>query len=304
MRLLRRYKIKLLYLTDKPTWSPRYLFFHLAGVKRIVVHDRISGQRAKRPLLLREAKQVLHLIPWLAGDLFIGVSDFVVERLIGVNGTPRRRTVRIYNGIPLDSFAAGPDEYLHDVLGLPTSTRIVFFAGRAQPYKGVPTLIEAAALLRREQIPDLAFVCCGAGPALASFQEMILEKRLDNFFFLGRRDDVPHLLRSATIAVVPSVWAESFGLAVIEAMAAKVPVVASRVGGIPELVDHGETGLLVTPGDPVELAQAIKDLLNDPAERKRLSRHACQDATQRFDIERTIEALQEQVVDLLNPIKR
>ena len=239
----------------------------------------------------------------MAGDLFIGVSDFVVERLIGVNGTPRRRTVRIYNGIPLDSFAAGPDEYLHDVLGLPRSTRIVFFAGRAQPYKGVATLIEAAALLRHEQIPDLAFVCCGAGPALASFQEMILEKRLDNFFFLGRRDDVPHLLRSATIVAVPSVWAEAFGLTVIEAMAANVPVVASRVGGIPELVCHGETGRLVAPGDPVALAQAIKDLLNDPAERERLARRAFHDVRQRFDIEQTIKALEKQMVGLFGRIR-
>jgi glycosyltransferase involved in cell wall biosynthesis len=269
-----------------------------------VVHDRTSGQRARRALLIRTAKKALHLVPWLAGDRFIGVSDFVVERLLSVNGTPPQRTVRIYNGIPLDSVTSGSETDLHDILDISSSTRIVFFSGRAQPYKGVPVLIEAAELLRRDRVPDLAFVCCGDGPALASFQNLVLAKRLDNFFFLGRRDDVQQLLRSATMVAVPSVWAESFGLTVVEAMVANVPVVASRTGGIPELVCHGRNGLLVTPGDPVELAKAIKELLNNPQERKRLSQQGCHDAMRRFDIERTIEALQEQVVGLLTSVKR
>lgn len=290
LRLLRRYRIGVLYLTDLENWSWRYPLFHLAGVRRIVVHDRTSGARDRRRGVTGGLKRLLHRVPTLAADCYIGVSEFVARRLVAV-GAPPRRVHRVYNGIELPRFAGGPDGYLHDQLQLPRTTRIVFAWGRAQPYKGIEVFIDAAARIEAEAVADVAFVYCGDGPAFALFQARTAERGLRRFHFLGRREDVPRLLRSVTVAVVPSVWAEAFGLTVVEAMAAGVPVVATAVGGIPEIVDDGMTGLLVPPGDAAALASAIVRLLGDPAGRAALAGRAGEMVTARFSIDQTVAGL-------------
>lgn len=288
-RLLRRERVGVLYLTDQPTWSSRYLLFRLLGrVRRIVVHDRTSGERSLRPLPVRATKRLAHrLLPFTA-DQFVGVSDFVVRRLRSVNGTPPERTVRIYNGIDLSRFDGRTGESLHRLLGIPASTPVVFACGRAMPYKGVPVLLWAAHELHKSH-PDVHFVYAGDGPRLEQFREDAKTLGLTQFHFLGKRADTADLLRSATIAAVPSVWAEAFGLTVVEAMAAGIPVVASEIGGIPELIEPGETGLLVSPNAPVALANAIRALLADPSLRARLGAGGREAARVRFSLERVAD---------------
>jgi glycosyltransferase involved in cell wall biosynthesis len=285
LRLLRRHQIRVVYFTDLEGWSWRYPLFHLAGVRRIVVHDRTSGERVRRTGWLGALKRLVHRIPTLAADGYIAVSDYVAERLVAV-GAPPARVHRVYNGIDLARFAGGPTTAIHEVLGLPPSTRVVFASGRAQPYKGIDVLIDAAARIEAAGTPDVAVVYCGDGPGLAGFKARAAAQGLRRFHFLGRRDDVPRLLRSATVAVVPSLWAEAFGLTVVEAMAAGVPVVASAVGGIPEIA----SGILVPPGDAGVLAETLMHLLDAPAERAELVRRA-RERVQQFSIEGTVAGL-------------
>lgn len=290
LRLLRRHRIGVLYLTDLENWSWRYPLFHLAGVRHIVVHDRTSGERDRRGGALGVLKRALHRMPTLAADCFIGVSDFVARRLITVGAAPAR-VHRVYNGIDLTRFAGGPDGYLQDQLGVPRETRVVFASGRAQPYKGIDVVIDAAA--RLSALPGVAYAYCGDGPALEALRRRAEERGLRHFHFLGRRDDVPRLLRSAAVAVVPSLWAEAFGLTVVEAMAAGVPVIATRVGGIPEIVTDGETGVLVPAGDATALAAALERLLG-PGGRERcatMSANGPSLVRERFSIERTVAGL-------------
>lgn len=290
LRLLRRYDIDVLYFTDFGHWSWRHPLFHLAGVRRIVVHDRTSGERDARPGLLGAVKRALHRVPTLGADCYIGVSEFVARRLVGA-GAPPQRVHCVYNGIDLARFAGGADGYLQQQLGLSRGTRVVFASGRAQPYKGFEDFIDAAALLEAQGVPDVAFVYCGDGPTLEALRARAAERGVRAFHFLGRRDDVPRLLRSASVAVVPARWAEAFGLTVVEGMAAGVPVVASRVGGIPELVEDGRTGLLVEPGDAAALSRAIRRLLDAPALATALARSAAEEAGRRFSVERTVAEL-------------
>lgn len=290
LRLLYRHRIGILYLTDLENWSWRYPLYHLVGVRRIVVHDRTSGDRPRRRGLLGFAKRFLHQVPWLAADQFIGVSDFVAGRLVDV-GAPPSRVRRVYNGIEVARFSGGPDGFLQSLLHVSATTRVVFASGRAQSYKGFDVLIAAAAQIERQGIPAVAFAYCGAGPDLERLRAEAAALGLRAFHFLGRREDVPRLLRSAAVAVVPSVWAEAFGLTVVEAMAAGVPVVASRVGGIPELVTDGVTGLLVPPGDPAALAAGIHRLLDDAELRGAIARAGSEVARSRFDIEQTVGSL-------------
>jgi glycosyltransferase involved in cell wall biosynthesis len=103
---------------------------------------------------------------------------------------------------------------------------------------------------------------------------------------------------SATVAVVPSLWAEAFGLTVVEAMAAGVPVVASSVGGIPELINQRVTGLLVPPGDASALAAALRELLDDSVLRARMGPKARETAWARFSHTRVADELAAVLLDL------
>ena len=94
------------------------------------------------------------------------------------------------------------------------------------------------------------------------------------------------LIRDADVAVFPSIWQEPFGMTVVEAMATETAVVASRVGGIPEIVEHGVTGLLVEREDPAALSEAVLTLLGDPQRRDRLARAGRQRAVERFSWKR------------------
>jgi glycosyltransferase involved in cell wall biosynthesis len=288
--LLRRRKVRLLYLTDQPSWSLRYLLFRLVGVRKIVVHDRTSGTRSRRPAPVRLLKRLIHRLPGIAADRWIGISKFVVHRLIEVNGVPPGRVVLVYNGIDLARFEGTSPGALQHALGLPAGTMVVFASGRAMPYKGIPVLIQAAALMAQTD-PEVHFAYAGDGPAREEFEREVRSLGLNRFHFLGKRTDTAELLCSATVAVVPSVWAEAFGLTVVEAMAAGVPVVASAVGGIPELVDPDVTGILVPPGDAAALADALRRLIQDPALREQMGGKARAAAVARFSHTRVANEL-------------
>jgi glycosyltransferase involved in cell wall biosynthesis len=170
-----------------------------------------------------------------------------------------------------------------------------------QPYKGFHVLLDAVRRLRQQGREDVVLALCGEGPQLPELREQARPLG-EQVRFLGRRDDVPQLLGGATIAVVPSLWEEAFGLAVAEGMAAGVPVVASRIGGIPEQVEDGQSGLLVPPGDADALAGALLRLLSDPEERTRLAAQGRERARNHFSIERTVAALHRVLLAHLEPV--
>jgi glycosyltransferase involved in cell wall biosynthesis len=143
-------------------------------------------------------------------------------------------------------------------------------------------------------------VYCGDGSGLPRLRSHAEERGVTRFHFLGRRDDIPSLLGSATLAIVPSHWGEAFGLTVVEAMAAGVPVIATRVGGIPELISHQRTGILIPPKSAEALAEAIRELLHDPEKRAQLSAAGREDARSRFGVERVVEDL-DHILEKVSP---
>jgi glycosyltransferase involved in cell wall biosynthesis len=300
LTLLRRNRIRVLYLTDRPTWSPLYVLFRAAGVRRILVHDRTSGERRRRFAPVQLAKQLLHRMPWIAGDIFIGVSEYVTRRLQEVNGTPASRTVCVHNGIDLTRFHDLDPGYLRRQLRLAADAPVVFFAGRAEHYKGIGVLLDAVKRLQDEG-RSVETVCCGDGPELDHFREHAANLSLKDVHFLGRRSDVAQLLAGATVAVVPSLWAEAFGLTVVEAMAAGVPVVATSTGGIPELVENGVTGVLVPAGDADALAAAIGGLLQDAGLCARMGSAGRERAQRCFEMDRTIAELYQVLDEVIDP---
>jgi glycosyltransferase involved in cell wall biosynthesis len=175
---------------------------------------------------------------------------------------PSRLTV-IPNGIdpgPID--AAEPIERAS--IGLPDSGHLALFVGRLDPQKGLPDLLKAAerVIARR---PDWHLALAGDGPDRPWLLHVIKDRSAlgDRVRWLGRRDDVPGLLKAADLLVLPSLW-EGMPNAVLEAMAARRAVVGTAVEGTEDLVVSGQTGWLVPPRDPAALAYALEEAAADP----------------------------------------
>jgi len=197
----------------------------------------------------------------------------------------------IANGVTVERFTPVP--------GVRPVRRILTVANLRKE-KAHEVLLSAAALLAPSH-PDLSFVIAGDGPRAGELQAMAERLGLrDRVRFLGHVEDVPTLLGSADAFVLPSI-SEAFPNAAIEAMAAGLPVVASAVGGLLDLVDHGRTGLLVPPSDPAALAAAIASLEADPERAARLGAAAREDVAQRYSFDRMVRSFEDLYLRLLGP---
>jgi len=206
----------------------------------------------------------------------IVVSEKQRKEFVSLGITPQRLVVIRY-GLDLERFAGANPADLHAELGLPRSTPLVGVVARLVQIKGQDVLLRAAARLRQRR-PDAHYVIAGDGEARPAYESLARELRMqDRVHFLGWRRDVPGVLKTLAVAVLPTVLDfEGTPLAVIEAMAAGRPVVATDVGGVAEVVRDGETGLLVPPRDTEALAGAIEAQLGDVVGASRMAVQAQQ----------------------------
>ena len=170
--------------------------------------------------------------------------------------------------------------------------RTIITVANLRPEKHHETLIGAAGLLAGE-LPDLRFLVVGDGPRRGELEAMARARGVEHrLTFLGHREDVPQLLGDADLFVLPS-RSEAFPNGAIEAMAAGLPVIASAVGGLLDLIEPERTGLLVEPGDPVALANAIRRLAGDPDLAARIGEAAQAEAQRRYSFTRMVEAFED-----------
>jgi glycosyltransferase involved in cell wall biosynthesis len=219
-------------------------------------------------------------LDWLnkgGAELHLAISRAVRDELRAESARlAASRWVAIYDGIPIPTEPTPTDRAAAQaLLGLPTDVPVVLFAGQVIELKGVADLLRAWALLPSEQRNRAELVVAGddrqtGGKYLAAMRGLVNELGI-RVRFTGFVKDVGLWQTAASIAVVPS-HLEPLGLVSLEAMARTVPVVASAVGGIPEVVLDGKTGFLVPPKSPPELAAALARLLDDPELRARLGR--------------------------------
>ncbi len=182
------------------------------------------------------------------------------DRLVdAVEGAAAPETV--YNGIDVDYFTT-----LKGTAPKPTQARYILNVGRFQWKKGQDVLIEAFAEIA-EEYPDIDLVLVGASDtALSPLRELCIRKGVERrVHFCPDRphEEIPDFLRHAVLFALPS-RAEPFGIVLVEAGALGVPIVANAVGGVPEVIAHGRTGLLVPPEAPADFACALRTMLNDP----------------------------------------
>ena len=237
-------------------------------------------------------------------DLILGSSDYIVEKVKERYPEFETRCHTVYNGVDTDLFQQANSSQLNEESG-----QRLLFVGRVSPEKGVHVLLEAFSQIVAEfpeaqldlvgpviSLPIEYIVGISEEPdvvGLAKYYEedyavtlkrMVAEKQMtDRVHFLGSRPQTQlvNFYQSADILVNPS-YSESFGMSLVEALASETPVIASRVGGMVNIVDENETGLLVKRGDVQGLAEAMRRLLTDNALRQRMGKNGRQQVIERF----------------------
>jgi glycosyltransferase involved in cell wall biosynthesis len=268
-------------------------FARLAGASIVVASIRNTGD-----LLTPTQRRVQKMVCRMADCVLVNaeaIRDNLLEQ-----GYDASRIVVIRNGIALSKFAAkkrGPA--LRHELGFPLSARIVAVFSRLNRMKGVEYFLEAAAVLA-ERFPDVYFLVAGDGGNKRELEKQASGLGLGRrMVFTGFRSDVPDLLSEVTISVLPSL-SEGTSNTLLESMAAGVPVIATSVGGNPEVIEDGVSGLLVTPRDADALAGAIGRLLDDGDLTVRLGQAGMRRVSELFSIEGSVhetEHLYERLVD-------
>jgi len=234
-------------------------------------------------------------------DKIVAVSSAVAEHLATNLGIPGELIEVIHNGIDIEDFIArscGPD--LRSELGLSADTPIVVSVGRLEPIKGHKHLVDGIPTVLQKH--GAGFVFVGDGPLRSALEAQIPSELRSQVFFLGRRTDVARIIAQSDILALPSVQ-EGFPNVLLEAMALSKPVVATAVGGVPEQVVDGETGLLVPPRDSLALASAITVLLDNPDKARSMGQAGFRRVQRRFPLTAVVDRYTQLYLDLLHQKK-
>ncbi len=291
VRFLRRERIDVLHAHKfgSNVWAAA--LGGLAGVPVVLAHEHswsYEGQPLRR-LLDRE------LIARRA-DRLIAVSREDQRRMIEVERIPPERTLFLPNGVPTGAPSSGRD--VRAELGIPHDIPLIGTVGVLRSPKDQHLLIRATALLL-ERWPRLQTLIVGDGPDRASLEALAVELGVERaVHFVGRRNDVPDILQALDIGVNSS-SSEGSPLAVMEYMEAGLPVVATAVGGVPDLIEPGVHGLLVAPRDPAALAEALDELLGDPDRAREMGVRGSERRRAEFDIDVLVHRLESLYVELL-----
>jgi glycosyltransferase involved in cell wall biosynthesis len=215
-------------------------------------------------------------------DALVSVSADCAGKIAAACGRPVRAILNGSSALPSESHAA-----LRAELGVPDGVPLIGAIANLEARKGLRALLDAFARLPR---PDARLVVIGADAEpeeSSALKDLAAAPALAGRVLLaGYRPNARRYAAAFDVCVVPSLRQESFGLLALDAMRAGRPVVATRVGGLPEVVDDGVTGLLVPPGDPAALAAALERLLADPGLARGLGEAGRRRAAERFDAAR------------------
>jgi glycosyltransferase involved in cell wall biosynthesis len=263
----------------------------------------LAARFALKPILIRSRHiEVDYPNKFSSGIAFrslpthvITTSQRIADRLVAELGVPAGRVTCVATGVDLARFDPRRPGTLRQELGLAADVALVGMISVLRSWKGHATFLEAAAKLLADSGRRVHFVIAGEGPAREEWTQFIKQPPWQgNVTLLGHRADVPNVLASLDVLVLPSYAHEGIPQIILQAQAMMRPVVATTIGGIPEVVEDGVTGLLVAPKDADALAEKIRAVLDDPALAETLG-HAA-----RAQIEKSysLDAMGEKLLDL------
>lgn len=228
----------------------------------------------------------------------IAVSEGMKSEMI-MRNIPAERITVIPNGIDANKFKIETDKKRIKVqLGIPEETNVVGTVARLAPQKNLETFLKGASILL-STMPELMFIIVGDGPLKKQLQDRATELGIKNkVIFTGYRSDIPEILHIMDVFALSS-WTEGLPITVLEAMAAEKPVVATRVGGTPEIIKDGLTGLLVEPYDAEGLAEGLVRILSNHLLADALGTAARKSVVENYTIEKMVKSTEKVYSDLI-----
>lgn len=257
-----------------------------AGVPLVIKTRHISA-RVSRGWLTRLAYQHLH-------DFIITTSDGIARDMVYFNGYDPARISAVPTGVDFSRYEnIAPHRGLREELGLPADAMLVGMVSVLRSWKGHPDFLRAAREVKK-QFPKAFFIIVGEGPRRPHIEGEVLRMGLEDFIFLiGHRDEVGQILGDLDVFVLPSYANEGVPQALLQALAMERPVVATAVGGIPEVVTTEVHGLLCEPNNPKSLAAAIQRILQDPSRAREMAVAGRQRVLERHSLEKMVDRLEE-----------
>lgn len=221
-------------------------------------------------------------------DAVITISEAIRDVLVG-QGVPPEKVRCVHSAFPVpDRETPCRDEAFRTTFGLPPGTPVLGMAAQFIRRKGHDVLLEALPTILRNHA-GARLLLFGRGPLADEMARRVNEADLEAQVRLpGFRDNLPEILPCLDVLVHPA-RREGLGVVLLQASAAGIPVVASRVGGIPEVIAHGESGLLVPPDDPGALAEAVSALLADPGKARAMGRRGRELIRERFSVDGMVQ---------------
>jgi glycosyltransferase involved in cell wall biosynthesis len=263
---VRQNQIRLIVIFDMQPVDPLFAPLRKAGAKAIISYwgAPISSPMPGWKLFLKRLE--LAASPSKV-DALVFESRAMAELAINGRGVPRQMIDIVQLGVDASVFKSARSNYAHEILGLPQNNKVIVYAGHMEPRKGVRTLIDAAIeLLHKRRRHDVCFLLCGnKANESKPYEQLYAGLGIDGLIrFAGYRSDLPEIYPSCFCGVIASSGWDSFPRTALEMAASGLPVIASRLHGLPEAVLDHKTGVLFEPGNSKDLADCIQELLDHP----------------------------------------
>jgi len=308
IKLLHQYKVTILHTHFVGPTDFILLMSRFFWGGKIVVTDHSSNplNSALTPnLFKRKLKEVKRLTLSYCINLYLPVSGFVAKRICNNIPLAHHKVHCLYNGIDLNRFKPCDSHIEKQILKSELMTfndgkPIISFIGQLISEKGIDLCLNTIGKLLNDQ-QNFHFLIVGDGDKKALVEAFYKEHPHKKYIhILGSRSDVDDILRITDMLLMPSLWGEAFGLTAAEAIASAVPVIASDIGGIPEIVLHNYNGLLIPTDNTVELEMSIKYLLSSPEDRAQMGINGRVHAVKCFSLGNMIEQTFRYYVTLLS----
>ena len=265
-KIIKKYKPDIADIHFYPFFSFMTLFIFFAGVRSIIFTDHCSGEIEEKSSLNVYLSKIRTKFFMKFIKKLVCVSSFVFERDMTIPGIDPSKLTCVHYGIDLARFSSNKsnrEKLRSDLFNIDRNQFVVMTAANLIKEKGIQYLIKAADILIKEKL-NIIFLIVGEGVDGNEFKAEVLNLGLEkNFIFAGLRSDIDKILSISDVFIYLSVWQEAFGLAIVEAMASGVPVIATRVGGIPELIEDNVTGIIVPPNDHLTVVKALRNLYSN-----------------------------------------
>ena len=267
----------------------------VAGVEHTIMWVHNIGDPKPRSAVRTTVDRAL--TRWTSA--YFGVAEAQRRYLVDELGYPDDKIRIIHNGVDPALFDVNTDRGVLAEFGWAEDDPVVGILAELSPIKDHGTFLQAARIVI-DEMPRARFLIIGDGACRAQLETSCAEMRItSNVHFTGVRHDVARLLRAIDVFALSSITVECFSIALLEAMACARPAVCTAVGGIPEMINDGETGYLVPPGDRHQLAARLMNVLSNPQTARRMGRAGRDRVEAEFSLDRSVEAAQRAIEDVV-----